>query len=210
MLSFTPQNVDSVTYRRDMDEAEAMVTRILRKAPHPTPAASAQPLNAPGAWDFFLSHGQAAAGDQVKMLCFLLRQRGKKVWYDNEMANRSTAAMEEGVKHSAHFLIFLSGDPDLSLALAPPPEGVPPEPEPEPVPDPEPQSPVPTVMAWDAAALAAWATNALQLPKVGETIVEAGVDGATALEMLREDWKELGASGLQCAKIMGGLKKLAL
>ena len=67
----------------------------------------------------------------MKMLCFLLRQRGKKVWYDNEMANRSTAAMEEGVKHSAHFLIFLSGDPDLSLALAPPPEGVPPEPEPE-------------------------------------------------------------------------------
>ena len=72
------------------------------------------------------------------------------------------------------------------------------------------QSPVPAVMAWDAAALAAWATNALQLPKVGEAIVEAGVDGATALEMLREDWKELGASGLQCAKIMGGLKKLAL
>ena len=191
-----------------MDEAEAMVNRILRKASASRPAPSAARLNQPGAWDFFLSHGQAAAGDQVKMLCFMLRQRGKVVWYDNEMANRSTAAMEEGVKHSAHFLIFLSGDPDLS-ALAPA-EGVPPEPQPEPVQEPEPQSPVPTVMAWDAAALAAWATNALQLPKVGEAIVEAGVDGATALEMLREDWKELGASGLQCAKIMGGLKKLAL
>ena len=100
MLAFT-QNVDSVTYRRDMDEAEAMVTRILRKAPHPTPAASAQPLNAPGAWDFFLSHGQAAAGDAVKTLCLLLKEKKKPngepytVWYDNEMTDRSTAAMEE-------------------------------------------------------------------------------------------------------------------
>ena len=191
-----------------MDEAEAMVNRILRKASASRPAPSAARLNQPGAWDFFLSHGQAAAGDQVKMLCFMLRQRGKVVWYDNEMANRSTAAMEEGVKHSAHFLIFLSGDPDLS-ALAPA-EGVPPEPRPEPVQEPEPQSPVPTVMAWDATALAAWATNALQLPKIGEAIVEVGIDGAAALEMLREDWKELGATGIQCAKIMGGLKKLAL
>jgi hypothetical protein len=35
------------------------------------------------------------------------------VWYDNEMPNRSTAAMEEGVKQSAHFLLFLSGDPEI-------------------------------------------------------------------------------------------------
>ena len=34
------------------------------------------PLNGPGHWDFFLSHGQAAAGDQVKMLCFLQRKCG--------------------------------------------------------------------------------------------------------------------------------------
>ena len=124
-----------------MDEAEAMVNRILRKASASRPAPSAARLNQPGAWDFFLSHGQAAAGDQVKMLCFMLRQRGKVVWYDNEMANRSTAAMEEGVKHSAHFLIFLSGDPDLS-ALAPA-EGVPPEPQPEPVHEP-PTPPTPS------------------------------------------------------------------
>ena len=118
-----------------MDEAEAMVTRILRKAPHPTPAPSAQPLNAPGAWDFFLSHGQAAAGDQTKMRCFLLRQRGKTVWYDNEMPNRSTPAMEEGVKHSAHFVLFLSGDPQLVLVPTAE-EGVPPQTSPEPEPEP--------------------------------------------------------------------------
>ena len=35
------------------------------------------------------------------------------MWYDNEMTNRSTAAMEEGVKHSAHFVLFLSGDPEI-------------------------------------------------------------------------------------------------
>ena len=49
--------------------------------------------------------------------CFLLRQRGKTVWYDNEMTDCSTQAMEEGVKHSAHFLLFLSGDPEPSLRL---------------------------------------------------------------------------------------------
>jgi hypothetical protein len=107
-------NVDSITYRRDMDEAEAMINRIVRKATTKLPSRSANCLNHPGNWDFFLSHGQAAAGDQVKMLCFLLRQRGKTVWYDNEMSNRSTAAMEEGVKHSAHFLLFLSGDPEIA------------------------------------------------------------------------------------------------
>eukprot|EP01048_Picozoa_sp_COSAG05_P011909 COSAG05_NODE_1157_length_5683_cov_2.960064_1_plen_44_part_10 len=35
------------------------------------------------------------------------------MWYDNEMDNRSTAAMEEGVMHSDNFLLFLSGDPAL-------------------------------------------------------------------------------------------------
>ena len=114
-------NVDSVVYRRDMDEAEAMVNRILRKATAARPGAAPRALNGPGCWDFFLSHGQAAAGDQVKMLCFLLRRRGKTVWYDNEMPNRSTAAMEEGVKHSAHFLLFLSADGGerMNLSLNP-------------------------------------------------------------------------------------------
>ena len=61
-----------------------------------------------------------------------------------------------------------------------------------------------------ALALASWATDALQLPQISEVITEAGIDGATALEMERDDWKELGATGLQCAKVLGGLKKLAL
>ncbi len=185
-----------------MDEAEAMVTRILRKAPHPTPAPSAQPLNAPGAWDFFLSHGQAAAGDQVKMLCFLLRQRGKKVWYDNEMANRSTAAMEEGVKHSAHFLLFLSGDPPIATpapASGPssPVAGSEPEPEPEPEPDqllasapPEgvPPSPAPTSEAAFAALL-----QQLDVAAYAAALAEECIQSADDLrELTADDLKELG------------------
>jgi hypothetical protein len=36
------------------------------------------------------------------------------------MSNRSTAAMEEGVRHSSNFLLFLSGDPELGAAGASP------------------------------------------------------------------------------------------
>ena len=50
----------------------------------------------------------------VRQFIVLLRQRGKTVWYDNEMTDCSTQAMEEGVKHSAHFLLFLSGDPQMA------------------------------------------------------------------------------------------------
>lgn len=110
-------NIDSVTYRRDAFEAQAMCKRLLRKAqkavPSGAPNPAVQPLNEPGHWDFFLSHGQAAAGDQVKTLCFLLRQAGKTVWYDNEMQCRDTAAMQEGVLNSDCFLLFLSGDPHV-------------------------------------------------------------------------------------------------
>ena len=82
-------------------------------APNPAGKGLADPLNPPGGWDFFLSHGQAAAGDQVKTLALLLRLAGKTVWYDNEMADRSTAAMKEGVVRSRTFLLFLSGDPEI-------------------------------------------------------------------------------------------------
>eukprot|EP01051_Picozoa_sp_SAG22_P010856 SAG22_NODE_1002_length_6052_cov_3.257558_6_plen_472_part_00 len=104
-------NIDSVTFRRDTHEAKAMLGRILDKSRGGRRVGPV--LNQPGHWDYFLAHGQAAAGDQVKSLCLMLQERGKTVWYDNEMGDRSTAAMEEGVRHSTHFLLFLSGDPEL-------------------------------------------------------------------------------------------------
>lgn len=111
-------NIDAVTYRRDTEEAEAMLKRIDKKLKGPF--LSSRPvdpvpdaLNKPGHWDIFLSHAQAAAGDQVRALFFLLVKRGYKVWYDYEMSNRNTDAMREGVLGSTNFLLFLSGDPKL-------------------------------------------------------------------------------------------------
>jgi hypothetical protein len=46
------------------------------------------------------------------------------------MTNKDTAAMEEGVQQSSHFLLFLSGDPDVHFP-GPLPGDAAPEPEPE-------------------------------------------------------------------------------
>ena len=110
--------IDMVTYRRDAREAEAMVQRIEDKmTAKGTVVAAERPINKPGRWDFFLSHAQAASGDQVHVLCLKLRARGYSVWFDQEMKSRSKAAMAEGVKHSDHFLLFLSGDGTASPKL---------------------------------------------------------------------------------------------
>jgi hypothetical protein len=116
--------IDAITYRRNKEEAQAMLNRILEKVKQPAIAgateADAEPINAPGRWDVFLSHGQAAAGDQVKALSLLLGQRTKPdgstytVWYDNAMSDCSETAMQEGAEKSDNFLLFLSGDPELS------------------------------------------------------------------------------------------------
>ena len=105
-------NIDSVTYRRDKYETDAMIARLTDKMKQPNAAQRARvdPLNAPGHWDFFLSHGQAVAGDQVARLCLLLQEKGFTVWYDNDRLDRSTAAMVEGVQNCDNFVLFLSGD----------------------------------------------------------------------------------------------------
>ena len=41
----------------------------------------------------------------------------------------------------------------------------------------------------------------------GVTLAE-GVDGAMAVEMDKDDWKELGASGVKASKIVAQLGKL--
>ena len=72
------------------------------------PVAAENPRNEPGAWDFFLSHAQATGGDQAQNTSLRLKTKGKCVWYDNAMADRSEAAMQEGVENSDNFLLFLS------------------------------------------------------------------------------------------------------
>ena len=43
---------------------------------------------------------------------------------------------------------------------------------------------------------------------MADAALEEGVDGATAVEMDKEGWKELGASAVKAAKIVAQLKKL--
>jgi hypothetical protein len=45
-------------------------------------------MNAPGKWDFFLSHAQATGGDQTQTTSLRLKGEGKTVWYDNAMLDR--------------------------------------------------------------------------------------------------------------------------
>ena len=113
-------NLDAVTYRRQRHEARAMVERIVEKheqRDERKPNTPVNAYNAPGFWDVFLSHGQAAAGDQCARLYDLLTKPirdggpGLSVWFDQEMGNVTEDAMREGVSGSASVIIFLSGDP---------------------------------------------------------------------------------------------------
>ena len=58
--------------------------------------------------------------------------------------------------------------------------------------------------------LAEWLRDVMKLEDIAKAATEEEVDGATALEMLRDDWMELGAPGLKAAKVVAQLKKLAL
>ena len=63
--------------------------------------------------------------------------------------------------------------------------------------------------AWSETQLVAWLRD-MKLDAVADAAAaEEGVDGAMALEMDKEAWKELGASALKAAKIVSSLKKLA-
>ena len=76
--------------------------------------ASIQPLNPPGAWDFFISHTQKN-GDAVALatdLYWSLRERGKEVWFDVKMDDRSAAGMEEGVRNSQCVIAIITQGPD--------------------------------------------------------------------------------------------------
>jgi hypothetical protein len=48
----------------------------------------------------------------------------------------------------------------------------------------------------------------MKMPAVGAAAEAEDVDGATAAEMDKADWAELGASGIKAAKIVGALKKM--
>eukprot|EP01047_Picozoa_sp_COSAG01_P018969 COSAG01_NODE_1041_length_11959_cov_2.673356_1_plen_716_part_00 len=114
-------NIDAEPYQRDEGYAQVMVQKILQKTQGVLAGAAAAPaLNAPGSWDLFLSHAQATGGDQVQTTSLRMEKAGRTVWYDNAMLDRSTAAMEEGVRHCRCFMLFLTGDAMAAAAPASP------------------------------------------------------------------------------------------
>ena len=83
------------------------------------------------------------------------------------------------------------------------------EPETEPVP---PEGVPPTassgVEGWTEHQVAGWLRDVLKFEDVAQVATEQGVDGATATEMDKDDWKELGVTGFKAAKVVAQLKKL--
>ena len=62
--------------------------------------------------------------------------------------------------------------------------------------------------SWGAEGVAEWLSSTLNLPGVADAVLAKGVDGETAAAMDKADWAELGASGIESAKIWAKLKSL--
>lgn len=103
-----------------------MRTKIIDKGAGHKCSTKRNPLNEPGIWDFFLCHAQGTASDQAKNVAEMLKKRGKTVWLDMDMQDRSADAMLEGVAHCKSFVIFLTGDKGLFEAATSPRRKAPP------------------------------------------------------------------------------------
>eukprot|EP01052_Picozoa_sp_SAG31_P010786 SAG31_NODE_599_length_13649_cov_9.930775_15_plen_132_part_00 len=79
--------------------------------------------------------------------------------------------------------------------------------EPKPQPEKPKKQQLAPIYYWSGAQVEAWLVEELGLGKVAEA-AGGEVDGATAAEAEKDDWRELGATGMQAAKIVGALKKL--
>ena len=64
------------------------------------------------------------------------------------------------------------------------------------------------VQAWSVADIHSWLRDVMQVPDVADSASAEEIDGATALQLDKGDWKELGCAGLKAAKVMGALAKL--
>jgi hypothetical protein len=68
-------------------------------------------LNYPGYWDIIIGHSRrcAAAVTLATEAATWFEKKGMSVWLDVRMTDRSTAAMEEGVKNSKYFIAVITG-----------------------------------------------------------------------------------------------------
>ena len=64
------------------------------------------------------------------------------------------------------------------------------------------------VQAWSVADVHSWLRDVMQIPDVADATSAEEIDGATAQQLDKGDWKELGCAGLKAAKVMGALAKL--
>ena len=71
----------------------------------------------------------------------------------------------------------------------------------------DPQQP-PALEDWSVTAVSDWLSAELDLPAVAAVARQHAVDGGTAAAMLREDWREIGASGFESAKVIAAVTKL--
>ena len=63
-------------------------------------------LNAPGHWKYFLSYVQSESGGEATKLAYELGP--ETCWFDDNMSDKSEAAMNEGVLNSDYFVVILS------------------------------------------------------------------------------------------------------
>jgi hypothetical protein len=84
------------------------------------------------------------------------------------------------------------------------------EPEPEPALLPEGvPSASSSLQDWNEEQFAAWLRDDMKLGDVADAAADEGVDGLTALEMEKDDWKLLGANGVKAAKIVAHIRTMA-
>ena len=114
-------DIDAIEFVRDGDYQPMFVQKILRRAVAGNALSTApagERRNEPGTWNFFLSHHARCGEAQITTIEHLLNEHGKTCWRDVKMVDRSTDAMEEGVKHSDNFILMLTHDDQASVQAA--------------------------------------------------------------------------------------------
>jgi hypothetical protein len=66
-----------------------------------------------------------------------------------------------------------------------------------------------TIGSWTVDELTLWLGEEMEMKVLAGAVKREGVDGEMALEMLRPDWQELGASGLKASRVVKALRLLA-
>ena len=95
-------------YRKSPHEAKAMVSAVVRQI---------KQTENKGPWEAYLCHTHRTGGEQARVLRILLTEQGLpgfagkprlKVWFDKDMSKIDVHSMEEGVRDSQVFILFLT------------------------------------------------------------------------------------------------------